>query len=454
MVVVVGVVAGATFYVRGRAIMEAELKDKLRTTASMAALQFDPADVDAISGVESLHTPVFHDIAARLDAIRDAGPNVRFAYLMRRTDDPMILEFVADADALLSEEELDRDQNGTVEPDEEPSFPGDPYPVEEVPALQAEAFEHATSDEEITVDQWGELISGYAPIRRADGTVAAVLGIDMEASEYRTLSQSIFSPVAFLLFMLATGATGMYVIFTIWRRRQELLKRIADERTGLMRLTFHQLGTPLTIVKWSLEQLKDAEARGELQQALREHYTSLEDGIGRINAILEDLKEADRVSEHALVFTPVPCAVKDIVKDAVEDMQKRFEQRKHTITVHGDAKLRMTLDRVLIGAVLRELLDNAINYSAPKTPITVSFEKSGRYVKIRVTDHGAGIPEKDMPRIFERFTRGSNAATLYPDGAGLGLYIARGIVEQAGGRMTIQSREKKGTTITFTLPLA
>lgn len=454
VVIGIGAVLGVSFYLRGRAIMEWELKDKLKTAAAMAALQFDADDIDAITADNYEDSGAFVDTVHRLDTIRDAGPDVRFAYLMRHTDEDMTLEFVADADMFGSVAELDDNENGVIDEDEGPGLPGDPYDISEIPALQSDAFKGPASDDEITVDQWGELISGYAPIRRSDGTVAAVLGIDMVADDFRTLSQSIFSPVALLLVLFAVGATGVYMMFTIWRRRQEMLARIAEERTGLMRLTFHQLGTPLTIMKWSLEELKDAEAEGKIKAALTDHYVALEDAISRMNSILEELKAADLVAEDALHYKMQPCTMKELIDQAMDGVRHRMEQRRHTFSVEGDQSVRLAVDHTLISAVLQEVLENAMRYSNPGQPIVVRLRPIEGFLEVSVIDKGVGVPAKDMPRIFDRFVRGSNAAKMYTDGTGLGLYIAKGIITRAGGTMKILSKEGQGATVVFTLPLA
>ena len=454
MVVVLGTVLGVSFYLRGRAIMEWELKDKLRTTAAMAALQFDASVIDAIDNPNDERTPGYQNTVARLRAIRDTGPNIRYAYLMRRTEDPNILSFVADADALSTEAELDRNGNGIVDPEEEPSFIGDAYDATDVPAMREEAFLHPAVDEEITVDQWGELISGYAPIKRSDGTTAVVLGIDMTADEYRTLSHSIFSPVALLLLLLAVTAIGGFSVLIIWRRRQEMLEKIADERTGLMRLTFHQLGSPLTILKWAEEQLKESHEAGRILKELPEFFASLDDATARLDAILRALKNADSIAENALVYTPQRCAMSSIIDDAIRGLKPRLEQRKHVLSIEGEATVHVAADCGMVTAVLHELLDNAMNYSERGSPIVIRTHKDASKVSITVIDRGIGIPAHDIHLLSERFVRGSNATKMHPDGSGLGLYIARGIIERAGGTFEIRSREGQGTTVSFTLPLA
>jgi signal transduction histidine kinase len=113
----------------------------------------------------------------------------------------------------------------------------------------------------------------------------------------------------------------------------------------------------------------------------------------------------------------------------------------------------MKLDPKLIAGVAEELLTNAIDFSPDGASITVSSRRTGRTAEFSVIDHGCGIPKQDLRRIFDEFSRGSNATKFKADGNGLGLYIVRGIVEQAGGTVTVVSREGKGTVVTVRLPI-
>jgi hypothetical protein len=118
---------------------------------------------------------------------------------MRRTDDPNVFEFIADAESLLSFEEADVDGNGVIDPEEELPMPGDPYDITEYPVLRDEAFYSPIAERELYEDQWGLLMAAYAPIYDENGDAIAIIGMDVLVGEYMQLTQATFLP--FLLFI-------------------------------------------------------------------------------------------------------------------------------------------------------------------------------------------------------------------------------------------------------------
>ena len=441
---------GVVFYYRSQKIMEEQLKDKLKSTAAAAAMQFSGEEIDRIRGGMTIRTsPTLEILVDRLNNVRMSITNVRFAYIMRRTADPNMHEFVADADLALADRELDTNGNGTVDEDEAPAEPGEPYDWTEFPVLGKEAFLHPAVDPHIGSDQWGPIISGYAPIYRKDGSVAGILGIDMAASDYVALSQSIFSPVAVLLFLVAVMAIGSSSMMSLRRRRTEALERLETERTGLLRLAFHQLGAPLTIISWSLQELEE-EGSASLQRTV----ANIQEGVKRLTGILKMLKDADIVHAGKIEYKPETASLSTVLEHVVKESGAKIAIRKQKVETRLSENITMNMDPKLIAGVAEELLSNAIDFSPIGATIVLSSKKDGKFAEFSVQDFGAGIPKSDLTRVFSEFTRGSNANKFKADGNGLGLYIVRGIVDRAGGKVTIESEEGKGTTVTVKLPLA
>jgi len=443
------------FFLHSRSVVDRLVKDRLRNEAAIAAMQFTGEELASIRSAQDMQTPEFGEIVWRLKDIRAQTPGIRFLYIMRRTDDPQALAFVADADALESSDQLDRNNNGTVESFEQPGSPGDLYSIKDVPALQNEAFIEPTTDDDVTRDQWGYSISGYAPIRTSDGQAVAVLGIDLMAEDYAEILQSIFSLQAFALVVLG----GVFIVFAVlggmWKHRVEQMRHLDDERRWLLQLILHQVGTPLTIFKWGVESLKEmmASLPHAEQDEVRENVLIMEDGISRLDHVSEVLLAADRIQEGSMQVEEERVSLKIVVEDTIDGIASRVQQRGQRIDVQMPEDCMLTIDRRLLSGILRELLDNAIVYSPQQGVITVRVFKKSKHVEVSVQDHGGGIPHGDLPRMFERFSRGSNAGKFDPNGTGVGLYIARGIIERFGGKIGISSVEGQGTTITFTLPI-
>jgi signal transduction histidine kinase len=450
IVIVALIFTGMLFVQRSQSLMETQLKDKLRSTAAAAAMQFRGEEIETIrSGNTMQRSTALRDTVLKLAMLKQSITNVRFAYIMRHTKDPKFLEFVADGDLALTDAELDTNGDGQVDENEEASHPGDLYDWSEFPMLESEAFLHPTTDEHIAQDQWGGTLSGYAPIRTQEGIVVGILGIDMAASDYIRLSQSLFSPVAFLLIALAAVCIGGSSVLLLWKRRADALERLEIERSGLLRLAFHQLGGPLTIISWSLQELEESGL-----DSIRRIVANIEEGVKRLTNILKTLKEADLVHAGKIELKPEFASLTSILKDVSKDLGVRLAARKQTLQLDLTENVTMRLDPKLIAGVATELLTNAIDFSPVGGTITIRSKLEGRHAVFEVEDKGCGIPKKDLGGIFDEFRRGSNATKFKADGNGLGLYIVKGIVERSGGTILIRSREGEGTTVRVRLPIA
>ena len=440
---------GTLFFIKGTQIMRNQLKDKLRSTAAAASMQFDAEVIARIqSGATMLSSSDLQKTVGQLQTLRDYVTNVRFAYIMRRTNDPMKLAFVAEADMAGTKEELDDNHNGILEQDELPAKPGELYDITTVHSLREEAFLRPSSDEDIVVDQWGATISGYAPIKDERGQAIAILGIDMNADDFISLSRSAFSPLALMLTALAFLSVSGGILAYLWKRRLESLEQLEIERSGLLRLAFHQLGGPLTIINWSMEELEDEGA-----QSVKRTIANVKEGVKRLTKILKTLKDADLVHARKIEYKPEFSSLTNVLQEVVRDAGMQLASRRQTVKLELAENITMRLDPKLIAGVAQELLTNAIDFSPDGGIVVVRSRKEGNITEFEIEDSGCGIPKRDLDRLFNEFTRGSNATKFKADGNGLGLYIVRGIVERAGGKVIIKSQEGKGTIAIVRLPI-
>ncbi len=453
-VIIVGFVAvlGAYFYLRAETLMSGQLRERLQSTASVAAGQFDAEDILAVRDLDDRGSPAHRRLVEHLQRIRLMTPGARYAYLVRATDDVDTVEFVADADEFRAVADLDLDGDGVVDDEEAPAEPGEEYDVAGMQAFK-EGFDRPSVDADVTYDRWGALISGYAPVRDARGRTVAVLGIDMSAVEFLDTARSIFSPVAFLFVLLAGAMLASFAFSVSQRRRFEALRQLEVERTALLDLATHQLGMPLATFRWWLEILRERKIAETSDD--REAYDQLQLGVDRMDHIIRSLQEAARlqgedISYHAESIDPASFA-----EEIVSSMRSAFDLKKQFVqVVRGSDVAPAMIDRKLMAGVLGELLENARGYSPAGSDIVVRVSVARSMARIEVIDHGCGIPADQIPRMFQKFTRGKNAYANKPVGNGLGLYICKGIVERGGGTLSVSSAEGKGTTVTLDLPLA
>jgi two-component system CheB/CheR fusion protein len=277
--------------------------------------------------------------------------------------------------------------------------------------------------------------------------------MDMKADEFMRQSRRVFSPEAMGFVFLAAIASAAGIIALWQHRRVAVLNRINMERSGLLRLTFHQLGEPLTIMKWSLESLREETENVELKKLVEEHVACMDEGLGRLNSIIDTLQLAEKVDLNTLEYLPVPSSLRALIDNAVEEWSSSLHSHDITMAIQMAEDIQMPIDKTLLLIVFRQILVNAIEYSNPASTITIDVKKGNASVEIMVRDTGCGIPAKDMEHLFEKYRRASNAPLKKPDGNGLGLYIAKGIIEKAGGHIWVESWLKKGTAVHFTLPL-
>jgi two-component system sensor histidine kinase KdpD len=232
-------------------------------------------------------------------------------------------------------------------------------------------------------------------------------------------------------------------------RQAEVLQATEKLQTALLNSISHDLRTPLVSITGALSSLQegdvelDAATRGSLVENAREEAE-------RLNRLVGNLLDMTRIEAGALKVTSEPCDVQDVIGAALEPLDDRLRGRPLTVDVPPDLSL-VPMDFVLMAHVLANLLDNALKYSPPGTPIDVRARVDGPEARIQVADRGLGIPPEDLERVFDKFYRVQRPGHV--TGTGLGLSICKGIVEAHGGRIWAHNRAGGGTVITIALPL-
>jgi PAS domain S-box-containing protein len=212
----------------------------------------------------------------------------------------------------------------------------------------------------------------------------------------------------------------------------------------------HELRTPLTPIKGFLMTLL-REDRDFAQDRRREYYKLMLMQSQRLERLIEDLLEVTRLEAGAGLVDATAIDAVDIVGQVVE----RFTSEDPDRTVHvvaPDHAVYCRGDWLRVDQVLGNLLSNALRYAPPHEPVEVRLVPQGREVVFEVRDWGPGIPIDEQSRIFERFHRVGHYMTREPGGAGLGLYLAKRLVEAMGGRIWVSSRLGHGSVFSFALP--
>lgn len=225
----------------------------------------------------------------------------------------------------------------------------------------------------------------------------------------------------------------------------ESLARVEQDRVALIGNVGHELRTPLAALRGYTEALDDGVLPPEqASPAIRREVRAME----RLAADLSLVSrvEAGRVELHRTRF-----GAAQLLEAAAERFGSAYAERDVRLVVNAaDVLVVADFERSL--QVLSNLLSNAVRYTPAGGTVTLSARRDGPFVRFAVEDTGSGIPDEHLPRVFERFYR-VDAARSRGEGSGVGLTISRGLVEQMGGRIAVESGAS-GTRVTFTLPVA
>jgi signal transduction histidine kinase len=212
----------------------------------------------------------------------------------------------------------------------------------------------------------------------------------------------------------------------------------------------HELRTPLTPLKGFLITL----ARGigdSTEEERQAYYRIMLNQANRLERLITDLLEASRIESGQPVVEARPMNLADTVDDVVRIFHEEYPDR--AIRTVMDGAVMVDADPLRVDQVLTNLVSNAIKYSPRDTPIEVRVAKENGQATISVRDQGWGIAPADQERVFDRFFRVENALTRRTGGTGLGLYLAKQLVQAMRGRLWVASRPGEGSTFSFTLPL-
>ncbi len=269
---------------------------------------------------------------------------------------------------------------------------------------------------------------------RGKRLAALVVGITSPDSIYDADDLHMFEQIASRAAVAAENATLFQEARAAVRYRDEFLS-----------IASHELNTPLTPLRLQLE----SALRGVVEERLRGKLTLSVKQVDRISKLVGELLDVSRITSGKLHLREESIDLADLLREVTEAHQSELTRAGCELHLTSSGPIMGTYDRLRLSQVVANLLSNAAKYGAGK-PVDIALTASADSAVLTVADRGIGIPVKDQERIFERFERAASARNY--GGFGLGLFIAKQIVEASGGRVRAEIREGGGTTFTVTLP--
>ncbi|MBI2458989.1 MAG: GAF domain-containing protein [Parcubacteria group bacterium] len=234
--------------------------------------------------------------------------------------------------------------------------------------------------------------------------------------------------------------------------KNKYLQELLEMKSDFLRTVNHQLNTPLSVMKGYFSMMEEGSYPAD------KAMPSIKAGLERISSTVADFWDAYELEGERMKMQPQKTDITEIVSRLIPEKQKMQLARERNLTIEVlEPKFKMPIvwcDYKKIAHVVSNLLDNAVYYTR-QGKVTLYYELlDDNYLQVNVKDTGVGISEEDKKKLFQKFSRGNNATDLRPDGSGLGLFIAKKIVEGNWGELAgISQGQDKGATFSFTLPI-
>ncbi|MDB5102248.1 MAG: histidine kinase [Cyanobacteria bacterium RYN_339] len=272
---------------------------------------------------------------------------------------------------------------------------------------------------------WNELV--IAPIRDDGGRVTHFVGVQTDITRRKAAEAEL-------------------------EEANRHLKSLDKLRSNFFGLVSHELRTPLSAIVGFAEFLED-DVGGTLTERQQDFVQEIQTGARRLASLVDDLLDFARLEAGTFRLMPQEGDLCEKVREALEVIapQASQQQLKLELELPPDPVV-LCADLPRLGQVLINLLTNAMKFSPDGSQVRIAVEANPREVRVRVTDHGIGIAPEHVQRIFERFYQVEPTTTRAQGGAGLGLSIAKALVEAHGGQMGVESVPGAGSTFWFSLP--
>jgi len=313
-------------------------------------------------------------------------------------------------------------------------------------------FQVSWINRELSTGQIVYLTMLFLPYRDQTGRIVGLLHIVQDVTEIGYLEQAVTQHRNELL--LARDQLALQNTQLVASNAE--LKRLDELKSSFVSIAAHELRTPLTSVMGYLELLTGGDA-GPLNDQQSDYLITIEGAAQRLLRITNDLLDVTRLEAGRLDLVLQPVDLSALVASVAAEQAARLNAKSQHLSLQAPAHLPPALcDVVRAGQIIGNLISNARKFSPPDTTIVVRLSEAAEpgYLLISVTDRGIGIPPENHAMLFKPFGRIGGAGEAGANGVGLGLFIARSLVDLHGGRIWFESLPHGGTTFYVSLPIA
>jgi len=232
-------------------------------------------------------------------------------------------------------------------------------------------------------------------------------------------------------------------------------EKLVDEmKSEFVTLAAHQLRTPTSAVKWALRMLLEGDL-GELNKKQREMIKEAYITNDRAIKLVNDLLDVAQIEAGKYLSKITLSSIENVIQSVVDSYGQKIKEKKLKVGLKKSKKelAAVMLDVIKMKTAIRNIFDNAVRYTLPGGKISIVLKERKKEIEVQIQDTGMGIPFYQQDKVFTKFFRGVNIMKVDTVGTGLGLYIAKNIIEAHGGRIWFKSKEGRGSTFCFTVPI-
>ncbi|HYE15615.1 MAG TPA: ATP-binding protein [Pyrinomonadaceae bacterium] len=232
------------------------------------------------------------------------------------------------------------------------------------------------------------------------------------------------------------------------------LRELSELKEEFLALTTHDLRSPLTVISGVINFFTSGRL-GEMTPEQKNMVAMMERNTQNLIELVNDLLDASKLESGTMRLDTASIELPGLIEELREQMQPLAQEKEITLGESLPEDLPpLRADRAKLRRILVNLLSNAIKFTPRGGRVEVAAAREGDFARVSVTDTGVGIPQEDAGRLFDKYAQARSRATRSEKGTGLGLYITRQLVELHGGQISVRSEVGKGSTFTFTIPVA
>jgi len=275
--------------------------------------------------------------------------------------------------------------------------------------------------------------------------IAAMIGTYLIAKNY--------TDPEFVALIIISIAAFFFIISHSVTQGFSRLAQANKMKTEFVSIASHQLRTPLSAMRWIINLLTDNRV-GEMTSEQKNYLKLLEESNSRMIKLVNDLLDVSRIEMGRIILRPRQTNLYVLIQKTIDDFSQMAQANNIKIKLEAPETLpNVYADSEKLSLVIQNLMDNAVKYTKNRGEIKIQADVEGKFVKVSVRDSGVGIPENQQKYIFQKFFRSDNILKHQTVGTGLGLFIAKSVIEESQGKIWFESKTGQGTTFYFTLPV-